>query len=238
MIEPASSATVLKVGMTVLERAAPKGLSYVQSLLKGRRILVVGQERAGKTTFIDYFHYGLFEEESHTSKTRAVNKSARFDIKVGKTEALELKVSTVVDVPGQVGPVMHAQLVSSTKPHAVIVTLDLTRPLAADGPEGSIWWLSEFTKQLERDCLARPSVRALPKCLMLMLTKADKVTQEEIDLKRTALLKICQSHLRKSAAKVNGDIAAKSCILVTNSKGTQSVDAVISHLARSFAGPR
>jgi GTPase SAR1 family protein len=68
----------------------PSGIALVKSWLKGKEIIVVGQGRAGKTTFINYFPYGLFEDERDTFKTVDVNPSARFNVRLEGTRRLRL----------------------------------------------------------------------------------------------------------------------------------------------------
>ena len=78
-----AGAALVEVGLWAIDRAAPRGLAFVRSWMRGRQILVVGPPRAGKTTFIDYLQYGLFEPEKHTAKTLKTSRSARFDVRMG-----------------------------------------------------------------------------------------------------------------------------------------------------------
>jgi len=89
------TATLLKVGVAVIQRVAPSGIALIKSLFKGKEVLIVGQARAGKTTFVDYLHYGLFEDEKERFKTVDVTGSARFNVRMGRDSALELTVKTV-----------------------------------------------------------------------------------------------------------------------------------------------
>jgi putative ribosome biogenesis GTPase RsgA len=72
-VDPAiAAAAVVKAGLSLLERTAPAGLGRIRSWWKGKTILVLGQARAGKSTFLDYLQHGIFEEEQDTEKTLEV----------------------------------------------------------------------------------------------------------------------------------------------------------------------
>jgi ABC-type uncharacterized transport system ATPase subunit len=141
-IEPFTP-TIVKLSGAIISNA-PKGFKYIKSLLFGKTVLIVGQERAGKTTFLDYFQYGFFEDEKDTHKTYDISPSVRFDVKLGRNEILEISVKTVVDVPGDIGANFQAKEIFERKPHAVLIFLDLARPQK----ESSVW-LTEFCKRLE-----------------------------------------------------------------------------------------
>lgn len=68
-----AGAVLLKVGVAVVERVAPGGLALFKSWLKGKEVMIVGQARAGKTTFIDYLQYGFLK----TRKRRPRRQSSR-----------------------------------------------------------------------------------------------------------------------------------------------------------------
>jgi len=130
-----TEAALLKVGVAVIQRAAPKGISLIKAWFKGKLVIVVGQARAGKTTFLDYLQYGFFSDEKETFKTDVITPSARFDVKLGRNAELELSVQSVVDVPGQPGATFHADLIHKRKPHAVTggARRAARRPVAGGG---------------------------------------------------------------------------------------------------------
>jgi hypothetical protein len=148
--DPAGAgAAVLKVGVTLMERHVPHGLALFRAWWRGKTILIVGQQRAGKTTFVDYLRYGVFGDEKDTEKTLEVERSPRFTVTLGRDKALELSVRTVVDVPGQVGPIEHANLAFQERPHAIILFTDLTAPFTGPEEKASSAWLTAFCKRLE-----------------------------------------------------------------------------------------
>ena len=138
------AAAVVKVGITVLERVAPKGIAWVKSLIFGKTIVVIGQSRAGKTSFVDFLRHGIFDDERDTGKTLETTKSGRFDVKLGKDKTLEMIVESVSDLPGQVGATEHANKTHSENPHAVVLLLDLTTPLKGEPDRSSLGWLTAY----------------------------------------------------------------------------------------------
>jgi GTPase SAR1 family protein len=227
-------ATLLKVGLAVVQRTAPTGISLVRSWLKGKDVIVVGQARAGKTTFLDYFQYGLFEDEKETSKTVDVTHTARFNIKMGRDSALELIVKTAIDVPGQNGPIALADLVYKQSPRAIVIMTDLTSPLR--GERSSREWLFEFCKRLESKWrVERGRKTNRIRSMILVMNKRDKVDERREQAIRTAFRKILDVELKEARGEMLDEIAIMPCTLVTNPKGTKMADSVIAHMAKSLA---
>lgn len=54
----------LEVGVEILTRVVPKGVAWVKTALTGKRILIVGQPRAGKTSLAKYLQFGIYAEDS------------------------------------------------------------------------------------------------------------------------------------------------------------------------------
>jgi len=230
-----TGATLLKVGVTMIQRAAPGGIALLKSWFKGKEIMIVGQPRAGKTTFIDYFHYGLFEGEKETDKTKEVVRSARFDIKMGRDAALEMIVKSVVDVPGQVGPIEHAKLVFERRPHAVVIFTDLTRPLRGESDRASAAWVQEFCRTLESRWRANRKRTNRVRTMVLVMNKCDNVDEKKVVSCKQAFRKILDAELREARGLMLDEIAIMPCALITNPDGTKMVDSVIAHLAKALA---
>src|SRR3954454_15016505 len=109
---PVETTTVgVKIGVELLKRAVPHGIVWIVNWIRGNRILVVGQPRAGKTSFLNLLQYGVFASPDISSpRTRKDTKSASFQVKVGDNQALQLAVRTTIDTVGQVSALDHAQL--------------------------------------------------------------------------------------------------------------------------------
>lgn len=226
-IEPFAP-TIVKVGGTIISQA-PKGLKYIKSLFTGKTIIIVGQKRAGKSTFIDYFQYGFFEDEKETAKTYLSTPSVRFDIKLGRNETLEISIKTAVDVAGQNSPSFQAKEIFDLKPHAILIFLDLTCPAKPAGE-----WLAEFCERLETYWRANKSKRNRVKSIILVLNKKDKTDAKTVETRTKAFLKILNSELKEARGKMLDEITIVPTVMVNNADGTKSADSLITHLAKAL----
>ncbi len=233
--EMAVGATLVKVGIELL-RTAPTGIAWISSLIKGREIMVVGQKGAGKTTFIDYLRFGLFEDEkAHQTTKESVEHKTRFNIKMGRDQSLELSVKRVVDLAGQIGPLEHARLVFERRPHAVLIFTDLTRPLNGESERAAATWVREFCEHLENKWRANRKRNNRIQCIILVMNKRDKVDVKRVNSRQAAFRKILAAELHEARGRMIDEIAIIPCALVTNPDGTKAVDALIAHLAKTLA---
>lgn len=229
------SATVLEVGLSVLQRAAPKGLAAVKSWIYGKQVVILGPPRAGKTTLVDYLQYGIFEEEKETSKTPEKRRTPRFDVKMGRDGALELNVKSALDVPGQYGAVAHADTAFDYRAHAIVIVLDLTSPLKGKSENSSCNWVYEFCRRLETKWRVRGKRGNRLKSMIVLLNKADKVDKRRITSCQKALRKILDQELRQSRGNMTDPVEIRETVLVTNPRGTEAVDGIVTHLAKQLA---
>jgi len=230
-----AGAIVAEIGIAIVERAAPSGIKLIRSWIRGKKIVVVGQDRAGKTTFIDYLHYGIFGAERDVPKTTRVEGTARFDVKVGRNAALELRVKTVVEVPGPVNAVAHANIVLQQRPHAIIIFTDLTTPAEGESNRASGAWLEEFCKRLEELWRAKGRRGNRTRAIIVVMNKRDKVEDPQVlDDRRTRFRKILEAELHGARGRMIDEVAIMPCTLVSNPNGTREVDRVIEHLARAL----
>jgi hypothetical protein len=80
----------IAVARVVIDRAAPAGLKLVRSWIHGKTIVVAGPARSGKTTFMNYLQYGVFEHAQETAVTYRASPSKRFNFTVGPHKNLEV----------------------------------------------------------------------------------------------------------------------------------------------------
>jgi hypothetical protein len=177
----------------------------------------------------------LFEDEKDVRKTEDPIPSARFNVKMGRDAALELMVTSVIDVAGQVGPVEHARYVIEKKPHAIVIFIDLSRPLKGKGEQVSTDWLRGFCNALETRWRASRKRKSRLRSVILVLNKKDKVSEKKIAACKQELRKILDAELRDARGQMSDEIAIVPCTLVTNPDGTKSVDSLIAHLAKALA---
>src|SRR5260370_26202622 len=85
----------------VLEHVVPKITDYGRMLFSGRRFLILGPPRCGKTSFLTFLEFLILEPEKDTPQTVRVHKGADVILKLGPERNLILRLMKPRDVPGQ-----------------------------------------------------------------------------------------------------------------------------------------
>jgi signal recognition particle receptor subunit beta len=229
------SAIGIELGVGLLKRVTPKGLSWARTWLKGSEILVVGQARSGKTSFVDYLRYGTLEGLQETPISYDLTKTATFNIKMGRNSALELDVRRAVDVPGQHWPYDHACIVRARKPQALIIMTDASKPLEGGSDQAAGAWLQEFCEHLA-DALRKSSKLAKRlRQIIVVINKTDIVDQSEAAQRMREFRRTLVAVLGPVLGTTAKSIPILPCILVETPKGSSLVDALIRKLARSLS---
>ena len=227
-----ASAIGIKVGLELLRRTAPTGLAWLTTYTRGIELLIIGPGGAGKTSISDYLEFGILEEEGHHEKTLDIQKSTAFAISVGRDAALKLRIRRTVDVPGQTGPVEHANLIRERRPHAVLIVLDGTHTCKQLAE-----WMDPFCERL--DHLLREDKRVARKLrgIVVALNKRDRVRRTTDYDARKRQVRSC---LVNGLSEVLGRQFAKSIstlptVAVQSKHGTTMLDALIRKIARQLA---
>ncbi len=151
----------------------PKGLARLRTYATGKEILVLGPSSAGKSKFAEYLQFGRLHPEGEREMTYGLTKSPTFTLTLGADGRLALNVRRTVDTPGQTGPVQHAGLVGERKPHAVVVMVDCSKPLAA-----TIHWLDLFCDRLDTVLRRGRHICGKLREIVVVLNKRDKIDSE------------------------------------------------------------
>ena len=225
----------LKVGVELIKRVAPTGIAWVSTWLKGRRILIVGQPRSGKTSFANFLRFGVFADPRHkTPRTREIKKSAAFTVNLGREQALRLDVRNVIDTVGQVAAGEHAKNVREYTPHAVVVILDMSAPWAGQDEYSVQYYATEFFDYLAEVLRTNRKVRKNLKTLMIVLNKKDLATASKLSGCMRDLRKVLTEQLVHSFGASVRDAPILKMTLVESADEGQSATHVIKTLALSF----
>ncbi|MFE2124546.1 Rab family GTPase [Rhodococcus aetherivorans] len=217
----------------IIERSAPAAFKWVRAVAKGKTIVIVGPGRTGKTTFLNYIHHGVFQHNQATNRTLVPEESKRFDLEVGPSKNLKLHVSSAIDTPGQYPDI--SKFVHSKRPHALIIVLDLSSNLKDPDPaKSSAAWLDEFLTRLDQRWIASRASRNRLRSVIVVLNKADLVSESTYAKHETRYRKIMKDSFRVAKGSMQQDVLYKKCIMVENPYGTKFVDAVIFDLAKSL----
>lgn len=226
-----SAVIMTDLTVTILDRVVPRGLELISSVIKGKKLLIVGPSEAGKTTFIDYLQYGIFGDAQPRKTTMEKTPRTRFNVRLGKDGALQLSVGGSHDIPGQYGALWHADYAFHTRPHALIIMLSLTMPLEGHDDKSSAVWLVEFCKRLNEQWRAKGKRGNRIKTITVVMNKADKVDTQVVNTYRKKLQDIVDNELHEAKGKMLESVTVLPCSVVINPNGTRAVDAVISHIA-------
>jgi hypothetical protein len=235
MAEPATSAILLKLGVDLVSRPAQTGLAILTTWAAGHEVLVVGPARAGKTSFVEFLQYGVLEKEQETAKTTTPHKSASFRVKIGRSEALELKVRSTMDLPGEAGATEHARKAKLRKPQAIVVILDISAPLAGNSKYASGPWLTTFCKQIAANLRNEPKFKKRLRCLIFVANHYDKLATSSAQRKIDALRSLAEKHLESSFDPGSDCMPFLPCVLVDTPIKSELADLVIVRLAKSLA---
>ena len=215
-----------------VRRGTPKGLARLRTYAKGKEILVVGPSTAGKSKFAEYLQLGRLHPEGEREMTYGLTKSPTFVLTLGTDGRLVLNVRRTVDTPGQTGPVQHASLVGQRKPHAVVIMIDSSKPVAA-----TVNWLRLFCNRL--DTVLRKSHPARKKLreIIVVLNKRDKVSDDESEELTAKVRDVLKQYLSVIlGAEQAKTIPVLECISIQTSEGSALIDNVLTCLAEQLAG--
>jgi GTPase SAR1 family protein len=229
-VEP--EAVLLKMGLELFVKTSNTTWGYFREWMKRKDVFVIGQPRAGKTTFIDYIQYGLFAEEQETLKTLKVTTSSQHTVSVGKNEKLSMTVRAV-DVPGQYGAGDHARLAFEKNPHAILVFLDLSKPLNAK-ITGSVTYLAEFCERLNGLWRLSERKNNRLKCLVVVANKLDKIGTAEWEEAKKAFgseLRV----LNEGLGRMENPPVVRPCVMIKNEQGDKLVANIVTHLAKELS---
>ena len=236
-LEPLGAAAAGALVKVVLERGAPTGFGIISSLLHGKTIMVVGPSRSGKTTFISYFQFGIFQDTQETEKTYHPVESPRFNLRLGPNRTLDVTVKTVVDLPGQYPDL--SKEVFEHRPHALVIILDMSAPQSdPNDPRSSAIWLEEFCNKLDQRWHGQKAQRNRLRSVILAMNKIDLVDPQMVDDYEKEYRAIIKRSFRAARGPLLGDVHFKKSIMVENPNGTKLVDAILVDMAQSLTAPR
>lgn len=226
----------MDVGLTLATRITPKGIAWVSTWARGRRFLVVGQPRAGKTSLVRYFRYGvLADPDQLTERTRKIEKTAAFTIMMGKNQALQLRVRHVIDTVGQALASEHAINALKLKPHGLAIVLDLSTSWGGPNEYSAGFYLNEFCDCLSEKLHHTSALRRVLRSIVVVLNKKDLVRSDKRSRWKSSCGKLLNEKLVHSFGLKSKAIPVIPCTLLDGKDGGKSADQVMTHIAMSLS---
>lgn len=220
-------------GAKILVDVARPGLSRLRMYFRGKKVVIVGPPRSGKSTFADYMHYGVFDPEQNSDVTLRPRPARNFKFKLGREGALFTSIKRATDMPGQPDPQWVAEEALRERPHALIVVLDATAPIDDEGdPRSTAAWLRKFTRAAEQTARGMSGRRNRLRTVVVALNKADQVTAAQFAAQEAG----CREELAEWRASGSGARKPQilKCISVCapgRSDGRSWINAVLSDVA-------
>jgi hypothetical protein len=181
MVTGAEGELAKEAAKVLIEHVVPKITDYGRMLWSGRRFLILGPPRCGKTSFLNFLEYLILEPEKTTPPTVIVDKREDVVLKLGPQGNLILRVRKPRDVPGR-EPIHQMQYIKEYLPHCIVIVLDATKFAGVPDQESSLVWLSQFCAHLNILITSNKKVAKKLKAMTVVLNKWDKVpAQDEAD---------------------------------------------------------
>jgi GTP-binding protein EngB required for normal cell division len=205
----AAAGAAVKTLPKLLKDAKPH-LRKIRDRHTGPEILILGQERAGKSTLYKFLTTGrLGKEEDRTQRTKEdVNSGVCTCEWMTETGSMLLGFRNIGDRRGN-GPFDHAKYLVEEQPHLAFIVLDISSPEAAPRlNESYTEWFDHFCACLNEDLLNRTNrqkqqFRKKLRNIIIILNKIDlldsEISSEKIDRAKkfieTKMTSLLEGHL-------------------------------------------
>jgi GTPase SAR1 family protein len=216
-----SSIALVNLGIKVYEITGIK--KQVVRFFTGKTIVIAGLAGAGKTTFLNYLKYGIFDDESRHIKTIRVEGTPTFAIQTGRNGSLEVDITTAIEVPGQYPPEEHAVRTREYVPHALLIFAD------AGKLEESYEWIEEFCNAFEDQWRGKRNNKI--QSIIVVLNKQEKLPPDTIDTALTKLRNLVSEKLQFARGELFAEIKSLPCTMVSNPDNSKYIDSLITKLA-------
>ena len=151
----------------------PKGFDFIWHKIVGKKILICGLGRSGKTSFQKYLSRGILLKERDTEKTYEHEKIPDAKIVINSKSNFILRLTSSFDSPGQLGTIVQAASISDYRPDYLFIFLDCSRK------QESLVWLADFCENLDACFKKDPYLSKDLKNIYIVLNKYDKLKNKK-----------------------------------------------------------
>lgn len=219
----------------VLKVLVPRGIDYLWNKIIGKKIIICGLGRSGKTSFQKYLMRGILLKERPTEKTIDHERIKDAKIQLSPKSTFSLRLKTSIDSPGQLGTIEQASSVSRFTPHYLFVFLDCSRT------NDSKNWFADFCENLDSEFKYYPHLASNIKSIFIVLNKYDKLTgdatqsvEDRYKEFNSEIQSIAEDYLKYSYFRALSKTRIPfvfQAICVKTDHGTEFVDELINNLA-------
>jgi hypothetical protein len=165
------------IGLEVAERLLPKGIEWARAWWSGKRVLILGPARSGKTSFFKYLESDLLLPQADSKITSEVKEGKNITLVLGQKRRIKIRIWKPRDVPGQSAPDKQVLYVERYKPQCIVVILNATMFFLERGREAetSLEWLRMFCHELNLKLVQRDRLAARLQSLSVVMNKWDKI---------------------------------------------------------------
>jgi GTPase SAR1 family protein len=208
-------------------KVAAFGLRKASEWYRGFDILILGQERSGKSTLYNFLRLRLLGQDGVDTDPTVVDVNSGVFSFEWQTDAgpLSLAFRNVGDRSGQIGPHRHAEMLVNKKPHLVIIVLDISSPEVADQLNASyIQWFRYFCTYINNLLINKErkarKVNSKLRSILVILNKIDKLdpgtATNKIDNAKENIRNIMNQHLSGRFGYRVNYFPILPCVMVEN----------------------
>ena len=236
-MDPITSAVATEILKQITVEGTPKFFQRIRKWFYSYDLLIIGQERAGKTSLFNFLQKQLLgRDDDITEVTVDPSNSGMLTFKwVTNLGILQVEFRNISDQAGQIGPHEHAQILIKKKPHFIIIVLDVTSLEKSDKLHESYGaWFNAFCEYIHSHLKCRPSLarrvdRKLQQ-LIVVLNKVDVLDPESktivIDRAKSIINDIMNKWLTNNFSGRVNNFPVLECSLVENPRHGDLADTV------------
>jgi GTPase SAR1 family protein len=235
-IDPLTTALEKELAKVVITGAASV-LDSARKWYRSYDLLIVGQERAGKTAFYKFLHSQFLSRDGEqTVPTVDDVNSGIFKFEwTTDSGVLVVELRNVGDRSGQIGPHAHARMFARQRPHLLVIILDISTREDTDRLHASYGrWLEYFCTYVAERLMKSPRIarrlRSRLRNVVILLNKADTIPAEQVDAvigEATARIRATlQTRLRNHLGAGVDTFPILPCSIVSNPRYGTPIDTI------------
>lgn len=215
----------------------PKGLNWIINKIYGKKVLIVGPGRTGKTSFRNFLINGILLNVGSTSKTGEYFTKNGKIIK-SQTGSFEINIKSLTDSPGQIGPLIHARSILDYRPHFLFVMLSL------DKTDECKTWFEDFCECLYPIFRDDPFIAKKLNSIFILINKYDLVLEnnqeqniENYIIFKDQIINIANSNLNQVYYKIGNETKIPivlPAICIKHQSSSPCLEEIINNLANKF----